>query len=112
LTYGQGFAGELDYDAEIKNLDRRPGAAGRVHDRNMAPGKGGSKQVNKKRLAKNSKFGFGGSKRLAKQNDAYSAASMDGYRAPGKPSSFGAKGGKAKVSLFVYRSKQWSVDVC
>ena len=76
-------------------MDRRPGA-GRVHDRNMAPGKG-PKQVNKKRMAKNSKFGFGGSKRLAKQNDADSAASMDGYRAPGKPS-FGGKGGKGQVS--------------
>ena len=77
-------------------MDRKPGGAGRVHDRNMAPGKGPRQQVNKKRLAKNSKFGFGGSKRLSKQNDAYSAASMDGYRAPGKPS-FGGQGGKATV---------------
>jgi hypothetical protein len=44
-------------------------------------------------------IGFGGSKRIAKQNDAYSAASMDGYKAPGKFSS--GKQGKGKVRLVI-----------
>ncbi|GAX82022.1 hypothetical protein CEUSTIGMA_g9450.t1 [Chlamydomonas eustigma] len=89
-----GFAGELDYDAEIKNLDKgRQMGSAKVHDRNRPGGKN-SPQVNKKRQAKNAKFGFGGSKRIAKQNDAYSSASMDGYKAPGKFSS--GKQGKGK----------------
>lgn len=37
-------------------------------------------QVGKKRQAKNDKFGFGGRKRLKKQNDAGSAADMDSFR--------------------------------
>ena len=63
-----------------------------MHDRNR-PGAGGScGPVNKKRQAKDSKFGFGGSKRLSKQNDAYSSASMEGYKGPGKAG--GGKSGK------------------
>ncbi len=92
----QGFAGELDYDAELQNLDRarsRPGA--KVHDRNRPGGAGGSGPINKKRQAKDSKFGFGGSKRLSKQNDAYSSASMEGYKGPGKAG--GGKSGKVGV---------------
>jgi rRNA-processing protein EBP2 len=45
---------------------------------------------------KNAKFGFGGRKRLQKQNDAFSAADMSGYK-PGKfddgPKFAGKKGG-------------------
>ena len=54
----QGFAGELDYDAELQNLDRaRPPRAGaKAHDRNR-PGSNGPNGVNKKRQAKDSKFG-------------------------------------------------------
>lgn len=40
----------------------------------------GEKKVSRKREAKDSKFGFGGRKRLGKQNDASSAANMDGFR--------------------------------
>ena len=36
--------------------------------------------MSKKREAKDSKFGFGGRKRLGKQNDASSAADMGGFR--------------------------------
>lgn len=81
----------------MQNLDQarsRPG--GKVHDRNRP---GGPKQINKKRQAKNSKFGFGGNKRLAKQNDAYSSADMEGYRGPGKAS--GGKFGKGKVRMIL-----------
>ena len=39
--------------------------------------------MSKKREAKNAKFGFGGPKRLQKQNDAVSAADMEGYK-PGR----------------------------
>lgn len=37
-------------------------------------------QVSKKRKAKDEKFGFGGPKRRSKQNDADSAANMEGFR--------------------------------
>ena len=40
----------------------------------------GEKKVGKKREAKNERYGFGGRKRLGKQNDATSAADMDGFR--------------------------------
>ncbi len=40
----------------------------------------GEKKVGKKREAKNETYGFGGRKRLGKQNDATSAADMDGFR--------------------------------
>ncbi len=40
----------------------------------------GEKKVGKKRDAKNERYGFGGRKRLSKQNDASSAADMDGFR--------------------------------
>ena len=45
--------------------------------------------ISKRREAKNSKFGFGGRKRLKKQNDASSAANMDSYKG-------GGRGGKGK----------------
>lgn len=41
--------------------------------------------MSKKRNAKDEKFGFGGRKRLKKQNDASSAADMEGFR----PARFG-----------------------
>ena len=40
----------------------------------------GEKNVGKKREAKNDRYGFGGRKRLGKQNDASSAADMDGFK--------------------------------
>ncbi len=40
----------------------------------------GEHKVGKKREAKNERYGFGGRKRLGKQNDATSAADTDGYR--------------------------------
>jgi len=50
--------------------------------------------VGKKRQLKNAKFGFGGKKRLQKQNDAFSAADMSGYK-PGRfDDGVGKKGGK------------------
>lgn len=39
--------------------------------------------ISKKREAKNSKFGFGGRKRLKKQNDSSSTANMDSYKGGG-----------------------------
>lgn len=45
--------------------------------------------IGKKRQLKNAKFGFGGKKRLQKQNDAFSAADMSGY----KPGRFDGEGG-------------------
>ena len=40
----------------------------------------GERSVGKKREAKNERYGFGGRKRLGKQNDASSAADTDGFR--------------------------------
>ena len=40
----------------------------------------GETKVGKKREAKNERYGFGGRKRLGKQNDATSAADMGGFR--------------------------------
>ena len=37
-------------------------------------------QVSKKRAVRDQKFGFGGRKRLGKQNDASSAADMESFR--------------------------------
>ena len=48
----------------------------------------GSRGASKKRESKNSKYGFGGRKRLGKQNDASSAANMESYKSgkrKGKP---------------------------
>lgn len=43
----------------------------------------GERPVSKKRAAKDDRWGFGGRKRLGKQNDAASAADTEGYR-PGR----------------------------
>lgn len=84
----QGFAGELDFDAEMKQQQQRQKAqrAGvRIQQGNTPT---------KKRQMKDAKFGFGGRKRLQKQNDAFSAADMSGYK-PGRfDDGFGGKGGK------------------
>ncbi|KAG2429818.1 hypothetical protein HXX76_010602 [Chlamydomonas incerta] len=95
-----GFAGELDMDAQLAGMEaerRRPMNVKQLGDR--SGGRGGPPTPSKKRQARDSKFGFGGRKSLKKQNDAYSAADMDGYK-PGKfKESFGArKGGVQKKS--------------
>ncbi|KAG2496308.1 hypothetical protein HYH03_005541 [Edaphochlamys debaryana] len=88
-----GFAGELDMDEQLAQLDaRRPLNLKQLGKRGPAE----AKQLNKKRQAKNAKFGFGGRKALKKQNDAYSAADMDSYK-PGKfKEHFAARGGVQK----------------
>lgn len=90
----QGFAGELDFDAEMS----KGGRAGQQQQQQR--GKGGQKPgqrfnpadrtPGKKRQLKNAKFGFGGKKRLQKQNDSFSAADMSGY----KPGRFDGDGGR------------------
>mmetsp|Transcript_6237 Transcript_6237/g.13655 ORF Transcript_6237/g.13655 Transcript_6237/m.13655 type:complete len:338 (+) Transcript_6237:240-1253(+) len=72
-----GFAGELDMDAELHDMERKAASAPKFRDRNSP---GGKHAPNKKRMAKNAKYGFGGNKRLNKQNDAYSAADMNGFK--------------------------------
>lgn len=50
----------------------------------------------KKRMVKNAKYGFGGPKRLQKQNDAFSSADMGGFR-PGRGGKGpGGKAGRGK----------------
>ena len=81
-----GFAGDLDMDAELARMDGRGGNRGKktkLGDRFTAQDKSG------KRAKRDSKFGFGGPKRLQKQNDAYSAAGGD-YT----PSRGGGRGGR------------------
>lgn len=103
----EGFKGEHDYDAELKNLEpKRRQAGNKFQDRRQ---EGSNAPVNKKRQQKNQKYGFGGPKRMSKQNDAVSAASMDGYRAPGKKGSGGnnKRGGlKAKGGVKKPQQKQ------
>ena len=102
-----GFAGELDMDAQLQAMDRKPQPAsqrirtGQLGRRlnlgyqsftEIAGQFGvclgvcafaGERQPSKKREARDSKYGFGGRKRLGKQNDASSAADMEGYK-PGR----------------------------
>eukprot|EP00775_Hariotina_reticulata_P003949 gene3949-4203_t len=73
-----GFAGELDFDAEMNKQQQRQQGGLRAGVRIQQ-----GKTPNKKRQMKDAKFGFGGRKRLQKQNDAFSAADMSGYK-PGR----------------------------
>ncbi|GFR44110.1 hypothetical protein Agub_g5272, partial [Astrephomene gubernaculifera] len=89
-----GFAGELNMDEQLAEMDqRRPLNLKQLGQR----GPKDAKAPNKKRQARDSKFGFGGRKALKKQNDAYSAANMDDYK-PGRfKENFGPrKGGVQK----------------
>lgn len=75
-----GFAGDLDMDAELARMDGRGGAAG--GGRNQKPktklgDRFSAHDKSVKRTKRDSKYGFGGKKRLQKQNDAYSAAGGD-----------------------------------
>ncbi len=49
--------------------------------------------MGKKREAKNEKYGFGGRKRLQKQNDASSAADMDTFKQGRYNDGFGGRWG-------------------
>eukprot|EP00878_Enallax_costatus_P021073 GHUV01022294.1.p1 GENE.GHUV01022294.1~~GHUV01022294.1.p1 ORF type:complete len:344 (+),score=146.69 GHUV01022294.1:239-1270(+) len=83
-----GFAGELDFDAEM-NKKQQQGKSGMRAGVRIQQGNTPSK----KRQVKNAKFGFGGRKRLQKQNDAFSAADMSGYK-PGRfDDGFGSRRG-------------------
>uniref|UniRef100_A0A7S0VCB2 rRNA-processing protein EBP2 n=1 Tax=Polytomella parva TaxID=51329 RepID=A0A7S0VCB2_9CHLO len=75
-----GFAGDLNMDKELENMNR-----GRKVDAKQLGkrfGNNAAKQVGKKRLSKDAKFGHGGRKSLKKQNDAYSAAASNGPKKP------------------------------
>lgn len=111
-----GFAGELDDEAAVHGKNQTKGGGqgggGGQHQGRMA-GPGGRQQAlgfkpgerirrgdgpskGKKRLARDAKYGFGGRKRLGKQNDARSAADMSDYK-PGKfRDQFGGGGGRGK----------------
>ena len=84
-----GYQGELDLDAELGGAGGRPGRGPPKNpgDRFQAHDK------SKKRQRKDAKFGFGGKKRLQKQNDAYSSANVDDYSAPRKGGRGGGRGG-------------------
>ncbi|KFM26930.1 putative rRNA-processing protein EBP2-like protein [Auxenochlorella protothecoides] len=68
-----GFEGELDVDAALDDMSQRRASAKNPGER-FKP-----RDITKKRARKDSKFGFGGKKRLLKQNDAVSSA--DGVQA-------------------------------
>jgi rRNA-processing protein EBP2 len=90
-----GFAGELNFDEAIEQMGQprqQQQQKGRTGERIRA----GERMASKKRQLKDAKFGFGGRKRLRKQNDAFSSASTDGYK-PGRfDDGIGRKGGKGK----------------
>lgn len=86
LTLTQGFAGELDFDAEMNKQGSGGGGRGGQQQQQQR-GKQAGQRFNpndrtpgKKRQLKNAKFGFGGKKKLQKQNDAFSAADMSGFK--------------------------------
>lgn len=84
-----GFAGDLDMENELEKLDSRRGSRGKGDARRQGkktdPGdRFTSSAKSTKRNARDSKFGFGGPKRIRKQNDATSVADVEGY----KPSRF------------------------
>ena len=75
-----GFAGDMDVDAELESIVRQGvGSGSRGARAKAAPGERFSaRDKATKRVARDSKYGFGGPKRVQKQNDAYSAAAVDG----------------------------------
>lgn len=94
-----GFAGELDYEEEIEKMGQ-PQQKRQQQQGGQQQGvriRAGQPLPSKKRQVKNAKFGFGGRKRLKKQNDAFSSANMDGYK-PGRfdDGAGGTGGGKGK----------------
>ena len=54
----------------------------------------GGRNPSARREARNSRYGFGGRKRLAKQNDAASAADMEGFRT--SRADRGGRGGRGR----------------
>jgi rRNA-processing protein EBP2 len=100
-----GFAGELDFDTAMEEQGQRQQQwQQRQQQGKGRPGErisGGFKTPSKKRQVKNEKFGFGGRKRLKKQNDAFSSASMEGY----KPGRFDDGLGRKKGSGGVQKKK-------
>lgn len=77
-----GFSNDVDVDAE---LDKMVNGQNRGNQNKLKIGERfKARDKSKKRAARDSKYGFGGPKKSKKQNDAYSAADVDGY----KPSKF------------------------
>jgi rRNA-processing protein EBP2 len=64
-------------DAELERLD---GGARRQQQQRRPGQRFEPRDKSKKRAQRDAKYGFGGPKRLRKQNDAASAAAVDGYR--------------------------------
>jgi len=64
----EGFSGELDMDVELQRIQKGRQPKAKLGERFRGQGK------SEKRAKRDTKFGFGGPKRLKKQNDAYSAA--------------------------------------
>jgi rRNA-processing protein EBP2 len=90
----EGFAGDLDVDGELARLDeagKKP--KGKLGERFSAR----DKQQSGKRAARDAKYGFGGRKRLNKQNDAYSAAGGE-YKRGRFDDGFEKKGGARRQS--------------
>jgi rRNA-processing protein EBP2 len=91
-----GFSGDLDMDAELAKMDGRGGgknAFGKNSRKSALGDRFTPSQKAGKRANRDSKYGFGGPKRVRKQNDAYSAAGGD-YKSSSKstPGSGNKKG--------------------
>lgn len=63
--------------------------------------------MGKKREAKNEKYGFGGRKRLQKQNDASSAADMDTFKQGRYNDGFGGRWGNILSNLCLQLRWWW-----
>ena len=88
----EGFAGDLDIDIELEKVNngQKRNPKGELGERFA-----GNRSKSAKRAFKDGKYGFGGPKRLRKQNDAYSAAGGDYRRSSFDDGFAGKKGGKA-----------------
>lgn len=101
---GEEFQVSLNQEAEAPapNKDRGSAVGGGRR------GKGEFHTPSKKRKARDEKFGFGGSKKLKKQNDAMSSGDMDGYRGSFREGrgTRGGRGGKGGKSIRPGKSKR------
>lgn len=98
----QGDGGEADREGDLFDVALDDAAEGDKRERREGGGRRGRDRdgtMGPKRIKKNEKFGFGGSKRNAKRSDAVSTGDMSSYstkRMKGQSSGSGRGGGSAR----------------
>ena len=90
---GAQGAGGLDDDGFDQQMAKR-GRSPSVGRGGGGGGRGGGGGPNAKRQSKNEQYGFGGRKKVQKQNDAASAADMSGYKGNKGGGGGGGRGGR------------------